>query len=131
MREIWSTFNYDLSPYSLPGFSRGQHHGEHWTSIPSRSSDTASRDGKEYTTFALHYEDLDAAEGNASELELRLRTAQLYLYNDSVKVPKGNDESFHYPPLADFCESLQVDAVKYSEFSVLWPNARRLTRIST
>ena len=58
-------------------------------------------------------------ERNAAELDLRLRTAQLYLYNDSSNVPKGNDESFHYPPLANFCEHLETEAVEHTEFSVL------------
>ena len=119
VRELWSTFSYDFSPHRLPGFAPGSGSwgtlGDYSLAIVGYSK----RDGKEYTTFALHYEDPDAAKRNAAEFDLRLRTAQLYLYNDSSNVPKGNDESFHYPPLANFCENLETEAVEHSEFSAL------------
>ena len=119
VQELWSTFDYNFSPHRLPGFAPG---AGAWGTLGDYSLvivGYGARDGKEYTTFALHYEDPDAARRNAAELDLRLRTAQLYLYNDSFNVPKGNDESFHFPPLANFCEHLEIEAVKQSEFSVL------------
>ena len=124
VQELWSTFAYNFSPHRLPGFAPGS---GTWRTLGIYSLAIVgygARDGKEYTTFALHYEDPDAAKRNAAELELRLRTAQLYLYNDSFNVPKGNDESFHYPPLANFCEHLNVEVrfVVHSEYSVLVAN---------
>ena len=119
VHELWSTFDYNFSPHRLPGFAPGS---GSWGTLDDYSLAIVgygARDGKEYTTFALHYEDTEAAERNATELELRLRTAQLYFYNDSVNLLEGNDESFHYPPLASICENLEVEAVEHSEFSVL------------
>ena len=120
-QELWSTFGYNFSPHRLPGFAPGS---DSWGTLGDYSLAIVGygiRDQKEYTTFALYYGDPEAAGQNAAELELRLRTAQLYLYNDSVNVPKGNDESFHYPPLASFCEQLNVGIkfVMHSDYSVL------------
>lgn len=119
VRELWSTFDYNLSPRRLPGFAPGS---ESWGTLEEYSLAIVGyrvMDDKEYSTIALHYADPDGAERNATEFEHRLKTAQLYLYNAGVNVPVGSDESFHYPPIASICERLEVETVEYAEFSVL------------
>ena len=119
VRELWSTFDYNLSPSRLPGFAPGS---GSWGTLEEYSLAIVGYrviDDKEYSIIALHYADPGGAERNAAELEQRLKTARLYLYNAGVNVPAGSDESFHYPPIASICERLEVEAVEYAEFSVL------------
>ena len=107
VQNVWSTFEYSLSPERLPGFAP---ESESWGTLDEYTLAIVGygvRDGKEATTFALHYANPDGAASNAAELELRLRTAQVYLYNRSTNVPQHSDESFHYP-LTGNCERLGV-----------------------
>ena len=93
VQNVWSTFEYSLSPERLPGFAPGS---ESWGTLDEYTLAIVGygvRDGKEATTFALHYANPDGAASNAAELELRLRTAQVYLYNRSTNVPQRRTTS--------------------------------------
>ena len=119
VQDAWSTFDYNLSPHAFPGFAPGSASWEDLDEYSVALIGYGAREGREYSTLALHYGDSKGAERNAAEFARRLRTAQIYLYNDGSNVPQGNDETIHHPPLASVCASLDVEAIEYSEFSVL------------
>ncbi len=116
IRHSWSDVQFTTNPHRLPAYAP---ESEAWGVLEDYTVAIIGygvRDGVEYNTFALHYSDPDKAERNADEFKLRLSAMQIHLFSS---LDDAHDQSFRYPSIAKFCETIEVRALRYTRFSVL------------
>lgn len=116
VRSSWTDVLYTVNPHRTPAYAP---ESENWGVLSDYNSAIVGysvREDVEYNTIAVHYADPDEANRNASELNLRLNTARFHLFSASGS---DGEESIHHPPIATFCRAIDVNALRYAEFSVL------------